>query len=73
VTALPEIVGEAGVMFDPTDPGSIGDAITRLIVEPEEAGLRVRLGFDRVRRFSWTRTAEETLQVYARGVGVSGR
>lgn len=58
--SLPEVVGDAGVLFDPTSAGDLAAALNRLIVQPSwarELGLR---GRERARRFCWSRTAAET-------------
>jgi glycosyltransferase involved in cell wall biosynthesis len=62
-SSLPEVAGDAAVMVDPLDPEALAAALYRIVEEP---GLRRDLrkrGFRQVRRFSWRRCAEETLQV----------
>jgi glycosyltransferase involved in cell wall biosynthesis len=57
---MPEILGEAGVYFDPLDVGSVANAIRLLI---GDHALRDRLAGDalaRARSYSWTRCAEDT-------------
>ncbi|HUN78404.1 MAG TPA: glycosyltransferase family 1 protein [Solirubrobacteraceae bacterium] len=70
-SSLPEVAGDAALLFDPRDEGAIAGAIERLLGEPEFArGLRVR-GAERARQFTWGRTARVTLQSYARALGLS--
>ncbi len=55
--SLPEVVGDAGVLFDPYDIEAMGRAIYSVI---SDEGLRATLrqkGFERARRFSWDGTA----------------
>jgi glycosyltransferase involved in cell wall biosynthesis len=62
--ALQEVVGDAGLMCDPADVAGFTDAMQALI---DDDALRERLitaGSARARRFSWRRTADETLAVY---------
>jgi glycosyltransferase involved in cell wall biosynthesis len=64
VSSLPEVVGDAGVLVDPTDTHAIADA---LIAMNGDAGGRARFraaGLDRAAQFSWERAARETLAVY---------
>jgi glycosyltransferase involved in cell wall biosynthesis len=64
--ALPEVAGEAALIVDPVDAPQIADAITALIDDPT---LRPRLqqaGLERAAQFSWVRTAEQTLEAFAR-------
>ena len=62
-TSVPEVVGDAAVVVDPDDVRALAGAIRRVLTD---AALRERLrerGFTNLRRFSWERAAEETLQV----------
>jgi len=68
-SSLPEVAGEAALLFDPHDEAAIAAAITRLLEEPALAEeLRAR-GLVRAREFSWERTARLTLESYARAFG----
>ena len=60
---MPEILGTAGVYFDPDRPGEIAAAIHQLIYSPE---LRAKLGKDayqKAQAYSWQRCARETFEV----------
>ncbi len=62
--SLPEVVGEAALLVDPDDPGDIAQALERALADaPQRARMR-ELGLSQAARFSWARTAEETLAVY---------
>ncbi len=62
--ALPETVGDAGLIVDPDVPEQLADAIQRLLHEPAlQEDLRKR-GFIRASQFRWETTAQQTLQVY---------
>jgi glycosyltransferase involved in cell wall biosynthesis len=65
-SSLPEVAGDAALLFDPREEGAIGGAIERLLLDDVEAErLRVR-GLGRAREFTWERTARATLDSYAR-------
>ncbi len=65
-SSLPEVVGDAALLFDPTDEEAIRAAMRRIWAdEALRAELR-RRGLERAKRFSWRRTAETTLQLYRR-------
>lgn len=64
--SIPEVVGEAAVLFEATDPADLADAITTVLNDVERRNRLIERGHDRVRQFSWRRTAEETLEVYKR-------
>ena len=59
--ALPEVVGDAAVLFDPRDPAAIAAAVTRVLDAPDEW---VRRGLERARTFSWDATARGHDAVY---------
>jgi len=67
-SAVPEVAGDAALLFDPTDPRGIAGAVERLLADDRlAAGLRAR-GLEHVKRFSWERTARETLAAYNRAL-----
>lgn len=69
VTCLPEQAGDAALIFDPRDPDAIAAALAGLW---GDAALRERLarrGAERVRRFTWTRTARVYRALYRRVAG----
>lgn len=61
--AMPEVVGDAGLYFDPTDVDGIAVAINRLIRHPDLRGALARKAADRAKGFSWEATAAQTLAV----------
>ena len=62
-SALPEVVGQAGLLVDPRDPGSIAAALELLVREPERRAALAAAGPAQAARFSWERCARETLAV----------
>jgi glycosyltransferase involved in cell wall biosynthesis len=67
-SSLPEVAGDAALYFDPTETGEIAGAIERLVGDDE---LRERLraaGPAQARRFSWDKTAAQTVASYERAL-----
>jgi glycosyltransferase involved in cell wall biosynthesis len=63
-SSLPEVVGDAGVLVDPSDLEGWCSALRQLLEdEPYRAALAAA-GRSRARQFSWRRMAAETVQVY---------
>lgn len=62
---MPEVLGDAGVYFDPTKPTAIGTAIEALVSSPELRGMNANNSYERVQQFSWKRCAEETFSFLA--------
>jgi glycosyltransferase involved in cell wall biosynthesis len=67
-SSLPEVAGDAALLFDPHQESAIADALERLLGEPAlRESLRTR-GLARVREFTWERTARLTLESYRRAL-----
>lgn len=67
-SSLPEAAGDAGVLVDCRDEAVLAAAIERVA---GDAGLRAdlqRRGVVRAAQFRWSRTAAETVRVYARAL-----
>jgi glycosyltransferase involved in cell wall biosynthesis len=64
VSSLPEVVGDAAELFDPTDEAEMRAAIERVISTPERAQLLVDRGYERAKQFSWEKCARDTLNIY---------
>lgn len=63
-TCLPEVAGDAALYFDPADPASIADCITKFYQNPELAPRLRAAGRARIKLFSWKITASETVAIY---------
>lgn len=65
-SSLPEVVGDAALTFNPTNLDAMTETLKRLLNDVDlQVELRVR-GLQRAAKFSWERTAQETLTVYER-------
>ncbi len=64
-SSLPEVVGDAGLLVDPTDVDGMAQAIARILDDPGLRQSLVERGLRRAASFSWARTAEATARVYA--------
>lgn len=63
-SSLPEVVGQAGILLAPDDAEGWARALGELVQnEGQRSELSAR-GLAQARRFSWERTARETLAVY---------
>ena len=63
-SSLPEVVGEGGVLVDPT-PEKLGAALAFVLQTPHERRELRRRALAQAARFSWARTAQETAAAYA--------
>jgi glycosyltransferase involved in cell wall biosynthesis len=65
-SCFPEVGGDAAEYFDPKSVDDIGHAMERVLGSSTRADELRRLGRERVKSFSWERTAALTAAVYRR-------
>jgi glycosyltransferase involved in cell wall biosynthesis len=66
--ALPEVLGDAGLFFDPLDPDHLAAAIERAIDDPSFAARARSAGLARAKQFTWDRTARSVFAAYEAAV-----
>jgi glycosyltransferase involved in cell wall biosynthesis len=64
VCSIPEVVGEASVLFDPRSPDSIADALDILLRSESLRQELVAKGLRQAALFSWEKAARETLAIF---------
>jgi glycosyltransferase involved in cell wall biosynthesis len=67
-SSLPEVAGDAALLFDPTDVDAIRAAIERLLSDGAERERLRAAGRERAAGFTWERTAELTVAAYERAL-----
>jgi glycosyltransferase involved in cell wall biosynthesis len=65
-SSLPEVVGDAARLFDPSDRDSIRSALEAVLNSPSEAAGLIERGRVRRELFSWRKCAESTVRAYRR-------
>jgi glycosyltransferase involved in cell wall biosynthesis len=65
-TSLPEVIGDAGALFDPSNAGELAELLWSLWQDEARLSAMREQGYKRVRLFDWRLTAEQTLAVYRR-------
>lgn len=68
--ALPEIVGDSGILVDPKNPTEISQGIRYALIDEDCRQDMVTKGHRRAEQFSWQETARTTLQVYKKAAGL---
>ena len=63
-TSLPEVVGDGGIMLDPTDEAQWVDCILGLAKGTVNRAELIARGFKQAGRFSWETTATQHIQLY---------
>ena len=70
-SSLPEVAGDAALLFDPDDRAALAGALRTLLAGgPEVERLRAA-GRERAAQFTWERTARGTLETYRRAMGAA--
>jgi len=69
-TSIPEVAGEAALLFDPFDTNSLVEGLARLLGDPQYRATLSSKGVQRANAFSWKTTAQLTLEVYERAARV---
>lgn len=63
-SSLPEVYGNACLYFDPNSLSDLVDVLEEIIKKPEVRAKLSELGPLQVKKYSWKKTAQETLNVY---------
>jgi glycosyltransferase involved in cell wall biosynthesis len=67
-SSLPEVVGMAGLLVDPTDVEALSAAMRRTLSDKNLQTEMQRAGLEQARAFSWRRTAQQTVGSYRRAL-----
>lgn len=69
VASLPEVVGDAGMLFNPYDSHDLKERIVKVLEDPKIGKALSEKGLQRAKRYSWQKCAEETVVVYRKMMG----
>ncbi len=64
VSSLPEIVGEAAILFDPTNAENIAETLHTAVTNQQLRSDLIEKGIERLTHFSWSDMAQQTVNVY---------
>ena len=63
-SSIPEVVGDAGLLFKPRSTSDLVDILLFLLDKPAERDRLICKGYKRVQKVSWNKTVAQTLEVY---------
>ncbi|MCX6082401.1 MAG: glycosyltransferase [Chloroflexi bacterium] len=63
-TSIPEVVGEAALLVNAENINELSDAMYRVLIDSDLRKSLVQKGFEQMKKFQWTDTANQTLQTY---------
>jgi glycosyltransferase involved in cell wall biosynthesis len=64
-SSLPEVGGNTALYFDPTNKDSISETVSKIIYSDDTRRRLIHNGQERIKEFSWRKTADKTLEVYS--------
>ena len=64
ISSIPEVVGDAGILVNPTDVEELSDAIQRVLGNDQLRAHLSKRGLKQASKFSWQKTAEKTVEIY---------
>jgi glycosyltransferase involved in cell wall biosynthesis len=65
-SSIPEVVGDAALLFDPLSPERMAEAICATVGDEATRQRLIARGRKRVKQFSWAACAQQTMSVYER-------
>jgi len=65
-SSLPEVVGDAALLVDPSDIADIAQAIVRLTQDADLCATLQQKGYQRAKQFTWEKSAYKMLNLYQR-------
>jgi len=71
-TSIPEVAGDAALLFDPLDVHAIAAAMHEALIDTRTREELVASGYRRAASFSWRRCAETILETIRRSAGAGG-
>jgi glycosyltransferase involved in cell wall biosynthesis len=69
VSSIPEVVGDGGILLSPDDVQGMANALAQLATDANFRAELSRRALTQAGRFSWERTAQETLAAYRHAAG----
>lgn len=72
VTSIPEVVGDAGLLFDPYSDEEMAAAMEKVLRDRGFHAILREKGLNRAKQFTWEKAALQTLDVYKAALHSSG-
>lgn len=64
ISSMPEVAGEGALLVDPYNVEEIKEAIIKIRDDKKIKDNLIKKGFENVKKFSWEKTIEQTIEVY---------
>lgn len=63
-SSIPEVAGEAAYLVDPESVPQIKAGMCQMAGDPSCRAEMIKKGFEQIKKFSWKKTAQQTMEVY---------
>lgn len=64
ISSMPEVAGDSAILVNPNSVEEISHAINMILNDKEQRAKLVKEGYENIKRFSWSKAAQETIKVY---------
>ena len=71
--SIPEVIGDAGILLDELDVDQWTSAITAVVSDPRVRADLSKKSIERAAKYSWARTARETVAAFRAAAGDTRR
>jgi glycosyltransferase involved in cell wall biosynthesis len=65
-SSIPEVVGDAGILFEPKAANDLADILLDLLDSPSKRDRLIAQGYEQNKQFSWDKTASQTVDIYGK-------
>ncbi len=66
--SLPEVAGDAAIYFEPESAEQLKKATVSVLENEDTRNRLIKAGSERIKQFSWKKTAEQTIQTYEKAL-----
>jgi glycosyltransferase involved in cell wall biosynthesis len=63
-SSIPEVVGDAGLLFDPSSITDLADRLLFILDNPTKRDHLISKGLEQAKKFSWDKTVKQTIKAY---------
>ena len=63
-SSIPEVVGDAGLLFDPDKPDELTEILRAIVVDSIDRDALIQKGSEQAQQFTWEKTVAQTVEVY---------
>ena len=70
VSSIPEVVGDAGLLFDPHDSEELAECLRKVLNNPTQQNEMRKRGVEQARKFRWIQSGQKMAAIYQQLLGL---